>query len=90
MEGAPFREAIVENRHLSIEGEVDLLRSLIEIPDKAQLLGAIGPFHASVSFRELPSASGRYRTRGGHRAEGVSQRGRQLGRSSSNMELGAL
>ena len=55
----------------SIEGwEVDLLRSLIEISDKAKLLGAIGPFAASVSFCELPSASGRYRTRGGHRAEG--------------------
>ena len=50
---------------------MDLLRLPSKIIQIAQLLGAIGPFPASVSFRELPSASGLFRTRGGHRMEGV-------------------
>ena len=67
---------------------MDLLRSLVEIFDKAQLLWAIGPFPASVSFRELPPASGRYRIRGGHRAEGGFPLGEAIGKKQHQYEVG--
>ena len=62
---------------------MDLLRPPSEIIQKTQLLGAIGPFPASLSFRGLPSASGIFRTRGGHRAEGGSPLAGEIGEKCS-------
>ena len=43
---------------------VDLLMSMVQIADKAQLLVAIGPFPASVSFRQLPVSTAQVGTIG--------------------------
>ena len=53
----------------SLGGGVDLLRFSIGVIVNAQLLGKIGSFSASFSFRELPSDPGLYRTRGNQRKE---------------------
>ena len=70
------------------ERGVDLLRSLVEITDKAQLLGAIGPFPDSSIFRELLSAAGLYRTRGNHRAEEGSPLGGTIGKEETSIKSG--
>ena len=62
-----MREIFRQN-HLSREGG-RFIETPIDIIQKKKLLGAIGTFPPSVSFRELPSASGHNRTRGNPRAE---------------------